>query len=148
VHHWWDENAAKTEFELFRMTMLEQFIHDVVLPATNVFLTEKLMIGVFYKQLGCLFFMACFQGIKDRNDWWSTAPIDMFSGAPFHLNEFMTKHHFKEIMAMIMFTDEPPPMLAQCGFVDCFHNVRKLIDAWNDHMAGEYNPLWLNCLDE
>ena len=25
---------------------------------------------------------------------------------------------------------------------------QKLIDAWNDHMAGEYNPSWLNCLDE
>ena len=68
--------------------------------------------------------MACFQGMKDHDDWWSTAPMDMFLGALFCLNEFMTKRCFKEIMAMIMFTDEPPPTLAQGGFVDCFHDVR------------------------
>ena len=92
--------------------------------------------------------MACFQGIHDRNDWWSTAPIDMFLGAPFRLNEFMTKRRFLEIMAGIVFTDVPPPTLAQGGFIDRFHDIRKLIDAWNDHMAGEYNPSWLNCLNE
>ena len=108
--------------------MQEQFIRDVVLPTTNVFLTKELMIGEFYKWLGCQFFMACCQGIKDCNDWWLTAPIDMFLGAPFCLNEFVTKRRFKEIMAVIMFTDEPPPALAQDGFVDCFHDVRKLID--------------------
>ena len=131
------------------MTMPRQFICDVVLPAMNVFLTnEELTIGEFYKWLGCHFFMACFQGINDRNDWWSTAPIDMFSGAPFRLNEFMMKHRFLEIMAGIVFTDVLSPMLDQGGFVDRFHDFRKLIDAWNDHMVSEYNPLWLNCLDE
>ena len=148
VNHRWDEIAAKSEFELFRMTMPEQFIQDVVLPATNVFLTDEMTMGEFYKWLGCHFFMACFQGIKDRNDWWSTAPIDMFSGAPFRLNEFMTKRRFLEITAAIVFTDVPPPTLAEGGFVDRFHDIRKLIDAWNDHMAAEYNPSWLNCLDE
>ena len=38
--------------------------------------------------------------------------------------------------------------MAQGGFIDCSHNVRKLIDAWNDHMAAKYNPSWLHCLDE
>jgi hypothetical protein len=92
--------------------------------------------------------MAWVQGINDRNDWWSTAPTDMFSGAPFRLNEFMTKRHFLEITAGIVFTDVPPLTLDQGGFIDRFHDIQKLIDAWNNHMAGEYNPLSLNCLDE
>jgi hypothetical protein len=128
--------------------MPEQYIRDVVLPATNVFLTETLMISEFYKWLGCHFFMACFQGIQDRDEWWSMAHISMFSGAPFCLNEFTMKHRFKEISEALMFTDVRPPTMAQGRFVDCFHDVRKLIDAWNDHMAAEYNPSWLNCLDE
>jgi hypothetical protein len=49
----------------------------------------------------------------NHNDWWSTTLIDMFLGPPFRLNEFM---------ALIMFTYEPPPTLAQGGFVDCFHD--------------------------
>ncbi len=62
---------AKSEFELFRMTMPEQYIRDVVLPATNVFLTETLMISEFYKWLGCHFFMACFQAelIRCQTTW-------------------------------------------------------------------------------
>ncbi len=51
MHHWWDKIAAKAEFELFQMMMLEQFIRDVILPTTNVFLTEELTIGEFYKWL-------------------------------------------------------------------------------------------------
>ena len=63
-----------------------------------------------------------FQGIKDCNNWWSTASIDMFLGAPFRLNEFMTKRCFLEITAAIVFTDVPPPTAAESGFVDRFQN--------------------------
>ncbi len=63
VHHRWDEIAVKTEFELFRMTMLEQFIRDVVLPTTNVFLTKELTIGEFYNSTNGL----------DANSLWPAA---------------------------------------------------------------------------
>jgi hypothetical protein len=33
-------------------------------------------------------------------------------------------------------------------FIDCFHKVRQLIDAFNEHYATEYSPLWLSCIDE
>ena len=49
VNHRWDKIAAKSEFELFRMTMPEQFICDLVLPTTNIFLTKELMMSEFYK---------------------------------------------------------------------------------------------------
>ena len=106
------------------------------------------MILEFYKWLGCHFFMACFQGIQDCKEWWLTATISMFFGAPFHLNEFMMGFCFKEILAVLTFTDVPPATMAQGEFINHFHNVRKLIDVWNNHMATKYYPSWLNCLDE
>jgi hypothetical protein len=72
-------DAAKSVFELFRMTMPEQYIRDVVLPAKNVFLTETLMISEFYKWLGCHFFNGLLSGRVDQmpnnkgswvNHWW------------------------------------------------------------------------------
>jgi hypothetical protein len=32
-------------------------------------------------------------------------------------------------------------------FVDCFHEVCEMIDAFNDHYSSEYKPSWLNCID-
>ena len=144
----WDELAAKSEFHLFRMCMPEQFIRDVVLPATNEKLTPHLSISEFYVWIGCNFFMACFQGISDRELWWSSSPVSMFSGAPFRLNEYMSRNRFLEVSAAIVFTGEKAPTLAQDGYDDRFHAVRALIDAFNEHMSESYFPSWLNCLDE
>jgi len=88
--------------------------------------------------------MACFNGIEDRELWWSTKPVDMFSGAPFRFNGFMTYSRFREIMSAIRYTDKPMPLL----FNDPFHEVRQMIDAFNDYYATEYTPSWLNCIDE
>jgi hypothetical protein len=147
-NHRWDEIAAMSSFDLFRMTMPEQFIRDVIIPATNVMLRDPLTISEFYKWLGCQFYMACFQGVSDRKLWWSSQPIDMFSGAPFRLNQFMTRNRFLDISAALCFTDEKAPTVADDGFVDRFHDVRKMLAAFNDHMEASYIPSWLNCLDE
>ncbi len=66
AHHRWDEIASMMEFKLFRMTFSEDFIKDVIIPTMNDKLGSPLMLGEFYKWLGCNFFMACFQGISDR----------------------------------------------------------------------------------
>ncbi len=58
---------------------------DVIIPQANQNLGTPINIQEFYVWLGCIFYMACFQGIGDRNQWWSSAPIDQFKGAPFWL---------------------------------------------------------------
>jgi hypothetical protein len=58
----------------------------------------------------------------------------MFKGAS--LNQFQAID--------IACTDKPTPE----DFVDKFHDVRQLVDAFNDHMSNAYTPSWLNCLDE
>ena len=93
----WDEIAEKSEFDLFRMCFPDDFVAKVILPATNVHLFPRLTMHEFYKWLGCHFFMACFQGIDDRDEWWSQRPVSLFSGAPFRLNEFMSRNRFNDI---------------------------------------------------
>jgi hypothetical protein len=68
----------------------------------------------------------------------------MYDGAPFRLNEFMTKSRFREIMEAIRYTSKVAPLL----FVDRFHEIREMIDAFNNHYSSDYKPSWLNCIDE
>jgi hypothetical protein len=88
--------------------------------------------------------MACYQGIGDRAEWRSTAPIDPFKGAPFRLNGYITKTCWFDIMGAIKYKNEEEPLL----FIDKFHEVWATIKAFNDHYASEYSPGWLNCLDK
>jgi hypothetical protein len=102
----------------------------------------------FYKWLGCNFFMACFQGIADRKAWWLQQAISMYEGAPFRLCHIMSFNRFLEITASIRFTNQQTPTMEKEGYVDRFHEVRNMIDAFNCHYSESYHPSWLNCLDE
>ncbi len=143
-NHRWDEIANYNEFDLFRMCFPEDFVRDVVIPATNKNLIQNINLQKFSIWLGCIFFMACYEGVPDRELWWSTKPIDMFDGAPFRLNAYMQKKRFLKISYMIQYTDQTPPIL----FVDKFHEVRQMVYKFNKHYEQEYTPSWMNCIDE
>ncbi len=142
--HRWEDIAEMNELYLFRMCFPEQFVLDVIIPQTNKNLGTPIDLHEFYVWLGCIFYMACFQGIGDRNDCWSSSPIDQFKGAPFRLNGYMTKVRFIDITGALRYTDQVEPML----FQDRFHEVRQMIDTFNEHYEREYSPAWLSCLDE
>ncbi len=143
--HRWEVIAEMNELDQFRLCFPEQFVIDVIIPETNKHLVgTALTLQEFYVWLGCIFFMACFEGIGDRNDWWSTASTDPFKGAPFRVNVYMSKSRFIDIMGAIRYTNAASPLL----FDDRFHNVRQMIGAFNDHYEREYSPAWLSCLDE
>ncbi len=72
----------------------------------------------------------------------------MFDGAPFRLNGIMSLTGYREITASLRFTDIAAPTVNRDGFIDRFHEVRKMIDAFNEHYAQNYHPSWLNVLDE
>ena len=82
----------------------------------------------FYVCLGCHFFMAGFEGIEKNKMWWSEKTIDMFEGAPFRLSEYMSGWRFQNISAAISHTNIESP-----AFLDRFHDVRQIIDAFNEH---------------
>ena len=88
--------------------------------------------------------MLCFLGIEDRGLWWSTKAVDMFEGALFCLNEYTMKARFHEIMESIHYTSKDAPLL----FMDRFHEVREMIDAFNYKYSSKYKPSWLNCIDK
>ena len=92
--------------------------------------------------------MACFQGIPDWKCWWSKEAISPYSGAPFRLNNAMFFTRYLEITAALQFTDVRTPTVERDGYEDRFHEVRKMIDEFNNHYAHSYHPSWLNCLDE
>ena len=55
----------------------------------------------------------------------------------------MSGQRFQNIGAAIRYTNIELP-----AFLDRFHNVRQMIEAFNDHYDGEYVPSWIKCLDE
>ena len=68
--HRWEVIAEMNELDQFRLCFPEQFVIDVIIPETNKHLVgTALTLQEFYVWLGCIFFMACFEGISDRNDW-------------------------------------------------------------------------------
>ncbi len=83
-----------------------QFVLDVIIPQTNRHLGTPINLHKFYVWLGCIFYMACFQGIGDRDERWSSAPINKFKGAPFRLNLFMSKKRFINITGALQYTDK------------------------------------------
>eukprot|EP00956_Cyclotella_meneghiniana_P024387 scaffold48896_cov69-Cyclotella_meneghiniana.AAC.2 len=145
----WKEKSWSTIKEMdllsvFRMCMPEDYIIKTIIPATNKHLDEKLTLSELYKWLGLRFYMACYVGVSPINQWWSKSPPSMFKGAPFRLNEYMSLNRFQAIDKAIRYTDKPPPT----DFEDKFHDVRQMLEAFNDHMEAKYTPSWLSCLDE
>ena len=67
----------------------------------------------------------------------------MFEGAPFRLSEYMLRRRFQNIGTAIRYTNIESPT-----FLDRFHDVRQMVEGFNDHYEGEYVPSWINCLDE
>ncbi|KAL7474259.1 hypothetical protein ACHAW6_000238 [Cyclotella cf. meneghiniana] len=123
----WTVVHEMNELAQFWMCFPEQWVKDAVIPATNKEITgEPLTLSEFYVYLGCYFFMACFEGISDQRLWWLSKPISMRDRAPFHLNEFISLRRFE----------------------DRLHDVRQMIDAFDQHYTEEYIPSWLSCLDE
>ncbi len=48
----------------------------------------------------------------------------------------------------LQFTNIAAAMVNSKGLVDHFHEIHKMIDAFNQHYADNYVPLWLNVLNE
>ena len=67
----------------------------------------------------------------------------MTEGAPFRLGVYMSRNRWEDICTALRYTLRPAP-----EFVDKFHPVRELQDAFNEYYKNEYCPGWWNCLVE
>ncbi len=142
--HHWEVIAEMNELDIFWMCFPEQFVINVIIPQTNQNLGMPINLQEFYVWLGCIFYMARWQGIGDLDEWWSSDPIDQFKGAPFRLNAYMSKVQFKDITGAIRYTDKADSLL----FVDKFHEVCQMIEVFNEHYVREYSPVWISCLNK
>jgi hypothetical protein len=81
----------------------------------------------------------------DRRSFWSTNDGDdpRFKGAPFRLNDLMSRSRFEEILEVTSYFNLPYP-----AFNDDFHPIRQLLKAWNDNMYLIFIAAWFVCLNE
>ena len=86
--------------------------------------------------------MATSQG-SARREYWANDVPQMFSGAPFRLETFMSRCRFELILRNLSFTLEPPP-----SYKNPFHQVNELLEALHNHTAKRFSPGWVSCLDE
>ena len=86
--------------------------------------------------------MACWVGIESRREWWSTTTPSMAKCAPFRLNRIMSRNRFDSILSALRFTNREVP------YEDGFFKMRQLEEAWNQNMAQQFFPSWINILDE
>ena len=63
--HHWEEISKMNELDIFRMCFPEKFVLNVIIPETNKNLGTPMTLQEFYVWLGCIFFMACYQGVGD-----------------------------------------------------------------------------------
>ena len=55
----------------------------------------------------------------------------------------MSGHQFENTIKALTYTNIPKP-----PFIDKFHEVRQMIDAFNKHMMEIFVPSWVPCIDE
>jgi hypothetical protein len=97
----WPNVAEMDELKLFLLCFPMKYLKETVISQTNTHLTQALTMQELFVFIGCILFIACHQGIKERDDWWSIRPISAKEGPPFRLNDSMSRNHFKEIMQAI-----------------------------------------------
>ena len=92
------------KLELFLVFYPVGYLNAILAPETNKVLKDPLDPGEFMRWVGSWLYMACWVGIPKRCDWWSVTPPVMHRVSPFCLNEYMSHHHFDEILASLRYT--------------------------------------------
>jgi hypothetical protein len=132
-----------TVFQLFDLFFPSEFLKDIVLFIINLNIEGKsLTYGELLRWIGIWFLMATTQGTK-RHDFWSVAPTNIFDNASFRLNHLMSRDRFDSILKPLGYTICPAP-----DYPDRFHEVREMIEAWNENMQNNFKPGHIVCLDE
>ena len=133
--------------QLFEIFFPTQFTKDVLLPMVNAGLQEDskptLSYGEWLRWIGVWFLLATTDGSPKRRCFWESTAPSRFDGAPFRVNDLMSRDRFEAILYAVKLTDKQPPAQK-----DCFWEVWDLIAAWKRNMEEQFIPGWINCLDE
>ena len=137
-----DQNADDKNLQLFEILFPKKWMIEVVVPKTKEKLDDPLTYSELLRWIGLWLLMSTVDG-SDHWSFWSTKNLNIFEGAPFRLNMFMTRNRFEKILNALTYTDCDSP-----AFRDRFWEVRQMIGAWNNNMTRNFSPSWKNCLDE
>ena len=67
-------------------------------------------------------------------EYFSSAPVNEYEGAPIQLNQCMSRNQFEAILYAMTFMKDYAPL-----YVDKFWCVQRLIDAWNENMNEKFS---------
>ena len=138
-----DPNADDPNLQLFEILFPKKWILETVVPSTNNQLGEEpLSYGELMSWIGLWILMSMVDG-SDCRGFWSNKHVNIFEGAPFRLNNFMTRNRFETILNNITYTNHEPP-----AFRDHFWEIQQMVDERNANMDINSSPSWKNCLDE
>ena len=72
--------------------------------------------------------------------WEKTSAFD---GAPFWMNDFMSRKQFEEILGALQLTRRSAP-----AYKERFYKVREMLEMCNTNMEEVFLAGWISCLDE
>ena len=139
------ELPSSTLVHLFLTFFPRAYLEDVVLGATNSKIEDEIgdiSFGELLRFIGLWFFLATTSGFP-RRDFFSSFPVSVKSGAPYRLNEYMSRKRFETILQALCYTDMDPP-----SYLDRFWQVRGIIKSWNANMTKVFRSGYITCLDE
>ena len=137
-----DTTRDDINLQLFERLFPKKFVEDVMIPGMNKSLVPPISYGEVLSWLGLWILMSTVDG-SDHQSFCSMKEPNKFDGAPFRLNEYMSRKRFEEILGAITYTASNPPAM-----LDRFWEVRGLIDAWNSNMEENFIPSWMNTIDK
>jgi Transposase IS4 len=136
--------SKMTDLSLFQLLFPMEYVESVIIAETSKKLKQgPLTKNEFFVWIGLWFYMGCHMGFR-RRDWWAQTEPNINHGAPFRFNEYMSRNRFEDILQNLVYTNRTPP----AGYVDRFFQMRQMEEAWNKNMADQFDPSWINCLDE
>ena len=128
---------------MFETLFPKKWILETVIPSTNNQLGEEpLSYGELLRWIGLWILMLTVDG-SDCQSFWSNKNVNTFEGAPFWLNNFMTRNRFEKILNNTTYMNCEPP-----AFHDHFWEIRQMVEEWNANMDINFSPSCENCLDK
>ena len=129
--------------QLFEGLFPTDYLETVLLEETNQSIEgEPVTYGELLHWIGLWIIMSTCDG-SDRCSFWSNKNPDIFEGRHFCLQQFMSRYWLDSILSATKYTNNNPP-----AYKDRFWEVRQLLESWNNNMATNFIPSWINVIDE
>ena len=128
--------------QFFLFIFPEDYLEEVLISETNKSLSVPMDLQEYIQWVGCWLYMACWVGIESCRYWWYIMTPSMAKCAPFRLNRIMPRNRFDSILGALSFNNIEVP------YEDGFLQMRQLEEDWNQNMAQQFLPSWINVFDD